>query len=179
MSRTWLILGLILLVTAVSPHPLLAHAELIDALPSPGSSVRTLQEIKLVFSEPITNNSHIELQQDFVSVAALEPTVDATDSTVLRTAVPPLPDGVYTVQWSVSSGDGHLVSGSYSLGISRTAPAQTPWYLRSWAFAGLLVGSVGATIIILRHWRSTAGSEKVQLTKRASQGKRVSRKPGS
>ena len=156
MKRIWLILGL-LLGTAVPAPPILAHAELISATPAPGSSVETLTEIQLIFSEPIAADGQIELLQDFVSAANLEPKVDPNDATMLVTAVPPLPDDVYTVQWSVTSVDGHPVSGSYSLGLNSTPPQpDTPWYLSSWTLAGLLVGSFGAAALILRRWRPVA-----------------------
>ena len=153
MKRVWLLLGL-LLMTAVSPHPALAHAELLSATPTPGSSLETLTEIRLTFTEPIAANGQIELLQDFVSAAKLQPMIDPGDPTILVTAVPTLPDGVYTVQWSVSSADGHPISGSYSLGLNSTPPQpETPWYLSSWTLAGLLVGSFGAAALILRRWR--------------------------
>ncbi len=164
MRRFWLIL-LILWGTAVFVFVprVLAHAELVSAIPAPGSSVEALTEIRLTFSEPIGPNGQIQLHQDFISAAELEPVVDPNDETVLVTAVPPLPDGVYTVQWSVISSDGHPISGSYSLGINSAPPQpDTPWYLTSWALLALLLGSFGTAALILRRWQpaSVSGSGK-------------------
>lgn len=152
-------LGMIWLIlwgTAVSIPRVLAHTELISAEPAPGSTVKTLTEIRLVFSEPVSTESEIELLQDFVAVAELQPVVDPDDMMVLRTAVPPLPDGVYTVQWAITSADGHPISGSYSLGINSTLPQPVPpWYRTTWAQLGLLLCGVGITIMVLRRWRTT------------------------
>lgn len=141
----------------------LAHAELVSARPAPGSSVAALTEIRLVFSEPVAANGQIQLHQNFIPAAELNPVVDPDDETVLVTAVPPLPDGVYTVQWSVISSDGHPISGSYSLGINSAPPQpETPWYLTSWTLLGLLLGSFSAAAIILRRWKPTSAAESSQ-----------------
>ena len=163
MRRFWLIL-LVLWGTAVSAPPVLAHTELISATPAPGSSVETLTEIRLVFSEPVGVASQVELLQDFVSVAELRPMIDPNEATVLVTAVPPLPDGVYTVQWSVTSSDGHPISGSYSLGINH-APAQParPWYQTIWALAAaLLIGTALAALLLRYYWKPAAVPQRNQ-----------------
>ena len=154
MRRWWLIL-LIWGVTAVHTSRVLAHAELISATPAPGSSVAQLSEIRLVFSEPVRAGATIELLQQFVTVAELEPVLDANDATVLQTAVPPLPDGIYTVQWAITSADGHTISGSYSLRInSAPPPPAVPWYQTTWARLGFLLCGVGITFIVLRRWQA-------------------------
>lgn len=161
MKRFWLIV-LILWGTAVFTPRVLAHTELVSAAPAPGSSVETLTEIRLVFSEPVGTESQIELLQDFVTAAELQPVLDPNDATVLRAAVPPLPDGVYTVQWSVTSADGHPISGSYSLGINDTStqPA-TPWYQTTWALLGFLLSGVGVLVIMLRRWHSPTTPKRI------------------
>ena len=57
--------------TTVSAQATFAHAELLDAIPSPGSSVESLSEIRLIFSEPIGSEANIQLLQDFVPAAQL------------------------------------------------------------------------------------------------------------
>ncbi len=153
MRHFWLIL-LVLWGTAVIALRVLAHAELLSAEPAPGSTVKILTEIRLVFSEPVGAESQIELLQDFVTAAELQPEIDPNDAMVLRTAVPPLPDGVYTVQWTVTSSDGHPMSGSYSLGINSTSlQTETRWYQTNWALLGFLLSGVGILAIVLRRWR--------------------------
>lgn len=156
-------LGLIVLVlwgTAVAAPRVLAHAELVSAEPAPGSSVETLTEIRLVFSEPVGADSRIELLQDFVTAAELQPVLDLNDATVLRAAVPPLPDGVYTVQWRITSSDGHPISGSYSLGLNSTLASAAPWYKTTWALLGFLLCGVGVSAFVLRHWRPTSAPKR-------------------
>jgi methionine-rich copper-binding protein CopC len=149
----WLIV-LVFWGTAVFVPRILAHAELISAKPTPGSTVKTLSEIRLVFSEPVGTESQIQLLQDFVAAAELQPVVDPNDATVLAAAVPSLPDGVYTVQWTVTSSDGHPISGSYSLGINSTPRPTAPWYQTTWALLGFLLCGVGVLVIVLRRWHS-------------------------
>ena len=151
MRRFWLIL-LVLWGTAVAVPRVLAHAELVSAEPAPGSTVAALTELRLTFSEPIGPNGQIQLHQDFISAAELEPAVDPADETVLVTAVPPVPDGVYTVQWSVSSADGHPISGSYTLAIDSTSgQTNTADRFGNWLWLGVgLVGVVTAGLLISR-----------------------------
>jgi methionine-rich copper-binding protein CopC len=159
MRRFWLIM-MVLWGTAVFTPLVFAHAELISATPAPGSSVATLTEIRLVFSEPVGTESQIELLQDFVTVAELQPAIDPNDATVLRTAVPPLPEGVYTVQWTIISADGHSISGSYSLGINSTPQPVTPWYQTTWALLGFLLCGIGVSAYVLRQWQLTSAPKR-------------------
>lgn len=156
MKRFWAIL-LVLGITAVCTSRALAHAELVSASPAPGSSVPALTEIRLVFSEPVGSDARIDLMQDFVSAAALTATIDPADPNALVTAVPPLADGVYTVQWTVTSDDGHPVSGSYSLGINSTLPQTVePWYRTIWARLFYLLCAIVTILFALRRWRPTS-----------------------
>ncbi|WP_420628084.1 copper resistance CopC family protein [Candidatus Leptofilum sp.] len=127
-----------------------AHAELVSAMPEPGSTIAELTELRLTFSEPIGLNGQIQLHQNFISAADLQPVVE--NESELVTAVPPLPDGVYTVQWSVISADGHPIRGSYSLGIDgRPGHANpTPWF-----FGGILLILGMGTAVWLHRKQST------------------------
>jgi methionine-rich copper-binding protein CopC len=147
-KRLWLIL-LVLLGTAIYIPRVLAHADLVSAEPAPGSTVATLTELRLTFSEPISANGQIDLHQNFISAAVLIPVVE--NETELVTAVPTLPDGAYTVQWSVTSADGHPISGSYSLGIdSRLEQPAAPWYRTAWVWGGVVLMLLLATAVWLR-----------------------------
>lgn len=148
-------------MTAVFVPRVLAHAELVSASPAPGSSVLALTEIRLVFSEPVGNDARIDLMQDFVSAAELTPTIDPTDPNVLVTAVPPLANGIYTVQWTITSTDGHPISGSYSLGINSTPPQPAvPWYLTIWARLFYLLCAIATIMFSLRRWRPAAAPRR-------------------
>lgn len=148
----WLICG-VLLGTAVFSQPAFAHAELVAIFPTPGSSVDKLSEIRLTFSDAVSADSQIQLLQDFVIVADLQPMLNLNNDKELLAIVPPLPDGVYTVSWTAVSADGHPLSGSYSLGINSKPPlAKVPWYFSTAGLIGILLGSLGAAIIFLRRW---------------------------
>lgn len=141
--KRWLWVGLILAMTAVVTPRALAHTELVSATPAPGSSVQALTEIRLAFSEPVGSDVRIDLMQDFVPAAELTPVLDPDRPNVVFTAVPPLPNGVYTVQWAVTSVDGHPISGSYSLGINSTPPQpDTPWHQTLTARLAFLLSGV-------------------------------------
>ena len=146
MRRLWLI-ALVLLGTAVFIPQVLAHAELISAQPEPGSTVAALTELRLTFSEPIGPNGQIQLHQNFIDAAALAPVVE--NEVALVTAVPPVPDGVYTVQWSVTSADGHPVSGSYSIGIDSNLGEAAPPGILPWVLGGIVLG-IGTAVWLRR-----------------------------
>ncbi len=161
MKRSWVI-WLALGITAVFTPRVLAHAELVSASPAPGSSVLALTEIRLVFSEPVGSDARIDLMQDFVSAAALTATIDPANPNALVTAVPPLADGVYTVQWAITSVDGHPISGSYSLGIN-SAPPKTavPWYRALGAQLFYLLCAIFIILFALRRWRPAAAPQRM------------------
>lgn len=148
-------------MTAVFVPRVLAHAELVSASPAPGSSVLALTEIRLVFSEPVGSDVRLDLMQDFVPAAELTPVLDPDRPHVVFAAVPPLPSGVYTVQWAVTSVDGHPISGSYSLGINSTPPQPAvPWYLTIWARLFYLLCAIATIMFSLRRWRPAAAPRR-------------------
>lgn len=99
-----------------------AHAELISAYPEPGASVTNpVQQIELVFSEPISAASRIILfDDDFNQIAAVSTTFDNAEPTMLKASVPQLAAGNYTVQFTAVSEDGHEIGGSYSFRVSQS-----------------------------------------------------------
>ncbi|HRQ37184.1 MAG TPA: copper resistance protein CopC [Chloroflexota bacterium] len=109
-----------------------AHAELLTAVPAPGSAITNpISEIRLTFSEPITADSAILLfTENFQPVADIMATVDEADPHTLITTLPPLTYGDYTVQWTAVSTDGHPTSGSYTFRLSRVAlPTTLLWQI--------------------------------------------------
>jgi methionine-rich copper-binding protein CopC len=95
--------------------PVLAHGELVRAVPQPGSVVSTSPAgIRLQFSERIEARfSGVEV---VTSAGRRLPTGAAEMQGVLM-AVPvpaPLPAGVYRVNWHVLSVDGHRTKGSFT-----------------------------------------------------------------
>lgn len=99
-----------------------AHAELLSASPEPGATVTNpVQQIELVFSDPISAASHIILfGDDFKQIPAVSTTFDNAEPTVLKASVPQLAAGNYTVQFTAVSEDGHEISGSYTFRVSES-----------------------------------------------------------
>lgn len=100
-----------------------AHAELVTAVPAPGSIVaHSPAEIRLTFSEPISEDSTILLfAENFQPVTGIVAQVAETNPQMLVATMPPLTPGDYTVQWTAVSTDGHPTSGSYTFRLARFA----------------------------------------------------------
>ena len=111
------VLTLGLLVLAAGPA--LAHGALVDGSPGPGDDVATgASSIELEFSSVATDSNPL--------VAVLDPdddpvavgiAVTSGDATVCA-RVDPLEPGVYTIDYSVASGDGHRQAGRYQFEVS-------------------------------------------------------------
>jgi methionine-rich copper-binding protein CopC len=103
--------------------PALAHSELTNSHPAPGAQLaESPVEIQLTFSEPVTAESRIVvLAGDFQAIGGIEAQVDALNPAVVRAPLPVLGPGVYTVQWTATSGDGHEISGSYTFSVGEAA----------------------------------------------------------
>lgn len=104
-----------------------AHSELVAAEPAPGAQLaESPTEIRLSFSEPVAAASQIVvLGENFQQVEGLVPQYNPAEPNVVYTPLPPLAAGVYTVQWTAASADGHQISGSYSFSVG-AAPPSTP-----------------------------------------------------
>ena len=131
-----------------------AHAELVGAEPAPGTVVAdSPQEIRLTFSEPVAAGSRVALfTPDFQGIAGVESRVEAQAPEQVVAAVPDLEPGVYTVQWTAVSADGHEISGSYafSVGVPFVEPGRpaAPW--RSWQ---LLLLAASVLIFVMFFWQ--------------------------
>jgi copper transport protein len=171
-----LISGLaILLVTLVfSSRLVYAHASLVRSSPALGEVLaQAPAEVELVFSESVDPEyfSATLLDADSQVIVSGPGALDASSPEVLRLALPPLPDGVYTVSWKVRSAvDGHITNGlvNFSVGLDSPAasllpPPGTPdpatalpslvetvarWV--SYLFAALAVGSLSFAWLIWR-----------------------------
>jgi copper transport protein len=159
MKRTLVVLAVAALVV---PAHALAHATLLRASPdfrerlaSPPRSVvlRFDQGVKVL-------PGSIRVYSSSGSIGAVAARTNGRD---LKAALPPLPQGAYTVRWHALSGDGHVVSGVYTFGVRVAAPAATDAYGSSgptrtehvvrWAYflsLALLVGGLGFRLLVLR-----------------------------
>ena len=111
--------GLVAFVTCVSGA--LAHAFLDHAAPAVGSTVRTAPSaIRVWFTqalEPAFSTIKVVDAKGNV-IASSNKAVDASDRTLLRLPVPPLPAGTYRVVWRVLSVDTHVSEGDFTFEIA-------------------------------------------------------------
>jgi copper transport protein len=118
-SNYWL-LSLVAVVVAVlwlwtTAVSVQAHAQLLEADPAPGSTLDAPPtEIRLTFDEPIGADSRISLFNNaFYAQTGVESFVDPQNPNQLVATLPPLDRGIYNVNWTAVSTDGHPVSGSF------------------------------------------------------------------
>lgn len=141
-----------------------AHAELLSANPAPGAQLaESPAEIRLTFSEPVAGTSSIVLlTADFQAVEGLVGQFSADRPQEIYTPLPELAPGVYTVQWTAASDDGHEISGTYSFSVGLVTPgaatvapaaaaATEPGSNNAvgWWLGGLLAVAVGAPLLIV------------------------------
>ena len=138
-SRSSLFLLLLLLIL---PYPTVAsaHAELVTADPPPGAQLSASPaQIRLTFSEPLQPVSTITLSASgFREIPGLTVEIDPQSNDQLLAAVPALDPGVYTVQWTAITKDGHETSGSYMFSLEQ-AGGRSGWWAAAVAGAGSLL----------------------------------------
>ncbi|WP_158305959.1 copper resistance protein CopC [Azospirillum sp. B510] len=101
-----------------------AHAFLTDTEPADSSRLESApSEIRLTFNEPVTPIL-VQLLDAAGRPVAGEKPVAGPDGSV-RLALPtPLPTGLYTVSYRVTSADGHPAAGTLRFGVGVTPPAE-------------------------------------------------------
>jgi len=102
----------VLVLTALGASPASAHNVLRSTDPADGSTVATAPaQVTLTFDQPaVAIGTEIAVQApDGRIVSTGEPVL--VDSTVSQAITGELPAGTYTVQWRVTSADGHPLSG--------------------------------------------------------------------
>src|SRR6266540_4686010 len=118
-----------LAVALGSPATVVAHAEILLASPAPGTGLaQAPAAVVIKFSEPLNIAlSRIEVLDRTGADVGQGPTqAVAGDAQAMRRPLGLLPTGQYTVRWtSVSTLDGHNLSGSYSFAVGTSANAGT------------------------------------------------------
>ena len=169
----WLFLISTCLVVATSGVAL-AHADLESVRPADGARISDSPErLRLVFNEPV--------EAEFTPVRVFDEAggrVDLDDARVspdspetLTVGLKPLPAGAYTVEYRVTSLDGHVIQGKSDFAVAEEAasagsgepekqeaapgpasePSPTPLY--AGAVAGALVGVLMAGLLWARRLR--------------------------
>ncbi len=122
-------IALMLLLFALLPHRVAAHANLVESDPAPNSVLKTPPDrIDIRFTEPLepalSEIRVLDSQGRQVDLGDSE--LDPADPTVMSVSLGTLNNDTYTVAWTnVSTVDGHRVRGSFlfSVGEPLSAPA--------------------------------------------------------
>ena len=128
-----------LAIIMLSAWPAWAHSELLSSRPEAGETLPISPPIVvLTFNEPIDSGTIDLFGEDFTRIDGVE-MVAAAAPDELTADLPELPVGIYTVQWSVVSVDGHTIAGSYEFEV--TAVADGGW--ATWLFMGFILLGFG------------------------------------
>ncbi|MEM7116718.1 MAG: copper resistance CopC family protein [Chloroflexota bacterium] len=117
-----------------------AHADLELASPAPGEQLAEAPtEIRLTFSEVVGEETAVLLLTgDFELIGELDVAAEPRNPRQVVASVPTLSSGIYTVQWTAVSADGHKISGSYNFQVEiASAATTTPFFI------------IGAILILL------------------------------
>lgn len=115
MSAVWLLL---------SWGPAFAHARLAETYPDDSDALaEPPEQVQLRFSEPVEAEfDPIEVyDQEGDRVDEDDARVSPDDRRLLVADLEELPEGSYTVEWRVTSADGHPVDGSFEFAVDASA----------------------------------------------------------
>ena len=122
--RVALLAGLAAAWLLLSCAPALAHATLVEASPARGREVSEPPErVELRFTEPVGAEFDPVVARNArgARVDARDARVDPEDARVVLAGLEELPEGSYTVEWRVTSIDGHVVEGRYGFAVAAAA----------------------------------------------------------
>ncbi|MEO8461729.1 MAG: copper resistance CopC family protein, partial [Chloroflexota bacterium] len=114
-----------LLLLALFPGSVAAHAELLNSTPKADSVLITLPpSIALTYSEPLLPTSSVEVVDSAGSTVA-KGSVDPADPHDLVATLSTLPNGRYEVRWTAATDDSHIERGTFTftVAIATLAPA--------------------------------------------------------
>ena len=120
LSAAWLLLSCV---------PALAHARLLQEKPADGAALaESPDRVELRFSEPVDAEfSPLEVRDsEGERVDKDNARVDRDDARVLVVDLEELTEGSYTVEWRVTSIDGHVVDGRYEFAVTDVGEDQPP-----------------------------------------------------
>jgi methionine-rich copper-binding protein CopC len=120
------ILILALALLWLLPASALAHSTLEEASPAQNETVTVSPEtVSLTFNTKIEKLSNFKLlDENRQEITPDHVTVDG--STMSGTIAEPLPNGNYTVKWTIIGADGHAVEGNYSFTVEAAAATEEP-----------------------------------------------------
>jgi copper resistance protein C len=118
LSAVWLLLSCV---------PALAHARLVQEEPADGATLaESPDRVELRFSEPVDAEfSPLEVHNsEGERVDEDNARIDPADARVLIVDLEELSEGSYTVEWRVTSIDGHVVEGRYAFAVTKAGEDQ-------------------------------------------------------
>lgn len=117
------ILLIFLAVLWLVPGVAMAHSKLENAVPAPDAAITVSPDrVELTFNTRIEKLSNFKILNAAGEVMDTDKTsVDGT--TMSGTVQAALPNGIYTVKWTIIGADGHSVEGGYAFTVE--APAVT------------------------------------------------------
>jgi methionine-rich copper-binding protein CopC len=120
LSAVWLLLSCV---------PALAHARLAQEEPADGATLaESPDRVELTFSEPVDAEfSPLEVRNsEGERVDEDNARIDPADARVLIVDLEELSEGSYTVEWHVTSMDGHVVEGRYGFAVTDAGEDRPP-----------------------------------------------------
>jgi copper transport protein len=162
------------LVALAAPTSALAHAVLLERVPTYGARLPTSpHSVSLRFDQGVdvfANSIDVRSSTGKVVTAGPAQTVDA--GRVATVPLRELPRGAYTVRWHITSNEGHVISGVYTFGVRVKPPPPTEAYgaggpttfeyVAKWGYflgLALLVGGLAFRLLVLRR-RTTPALER-------------------
>jgi copper transport protein len=127
--RVALLAGFAAAWVLLSCAPGLAHATLVEASPTRGGEVSEPPgRVELRFTEPVGAEFDAVVVRDArgARVDARDARVDPEDARVVLAELEELPEGSYTVEWRVTSIDGHVVEGRYGFAVAAAGGDRSP-----------------------------------------------------
>jgi methionine-rich copper-binding protein CopC len=124
--RVLAVLACALAAVALGAGPAAAHDELLGSLPAAGSTVDSApDQVVLMFAEPAVAIGTMVAVTGPDGTKLAQGDAQLVGSTVVQALAPGRPAGTYTVDWRVTSADGHPVTGSFTFTATHAAVVAT------------------------------------------------------
>ncbi|SFJ61561.1 copper resistance CopC family protein [Cellulomonas sp. KH9] len=122
-----LALALALVLAVLVASPAAAHNTLRSTDPADGSTVAAAPpQVTLTFDQPAMELGTQVVVTGPDGVVVSDGPVQLVDSSVVQPLVETLPAGAYTVDWRVTSADGHPLSGTFGFTATDASPVLEP-----------------------------------------------------
>lgn len=108
-----------LLAQVIGTSGALAHAGVVTITPANGSvATNAPKNVSITFNEGVTvEAARVQLIDTNAKVVATRFSANADRSTITLTPAKTLPRGMYALRWSVTSADGHVVTGASTFAV--------------------------------------------------------------